>query len=281
METKFKAWMPITKDSNGFVGILSDNSLDRDEEFMTKELLEDWAADSNPLPMLANHENKIEKLMGGWTDKQVMTKGDNSALIARPFFLKSNPLAVQTENMINEALSKGLNVGISIGAIPSETIEKEINGVKRKGYSKAEIVEATIVPIQSNRSATFMNLAKSFDINLNNKINKEVTKMAENKVKDAPAEEPKPAEVAPEEPKGEPKEVSKEEPKEKVKEEQELVDEVKSLKEDLSGVKKQLSELLEKADMRLAPTVEQPVVKKEDDSPMTIEKQISLNLGGK
>ena len=105
--------------------------------------------------------------------------------------------------------------------------------------------------------------------------------MAENKVKEAPAEEPKPAEVAPEEPKGEPKEVSKEEPKEKVKEEQELVDEVKSLKEDLSGVKKQLSELLEKADMRLAPTVEQPVVKKEDDSPMTIEKQISLNLGGK
>lgn len=275
METKFKAWMPITKDSNGFVGILSDNSLDRDEEFMTKELLETWAADSNPLPMLANHENKIEKLVGGWTDKQLMTKGDSSALIAKPFFLTSNPLGKQTMEMVEEALEKGLQIGISIGAIPHETIEKEINGVTHKGYSKAEIVEATIVPIQSNRSASFMSLAKSFDINLNNQINKEVSKMADEEVKE---------EAAPVEEVEEKVEEAVEEVKEE-SEEQGIVNETKEadleeLKKKVELLEKRLTELLEKADMRKAPTVEQIPVIKEDNSPMTIEKQISLNLGG-
>ena len=170
MEEKnlIKAWMPIKKEVDGtYSGILSDTSLDRDNEFMTRELLEDWASSSDSLPMLANHENKMEKFVGGWKNKKVISKGSNHALIATPFFFskEANPLAAQIKKQIEEAVEHGLGVGISIGAIPSETVEKEVNGIMRTGYSKAEIVEATVVPIQSNRNASFTAIAKSFGIN--------------------------------------------------------------------------------------------------------------------
>jgi len=160
--------MPIVKGVNGkFVGVLSDTSLDRDEEFMTEDLIKSWASDSNALPMLANHENKMEKYIGGWTNKKLVKGADgHSGLVAEPFFFseKANPLAHQIENQVKEALEKGLGIGISIGAIPHETIEKDVNGVKKLGFNKAEIVEATIVPIQSNRNAQFTAMAKNFDI---------------------------------------------------------------------------------------------------------------------
>lgn len=159
--------MPVTKTAGGeFLGILSDNSLDRDEEFMTKELLEDWARERSPLPMLANHENKMEKFIGGWKNKKLISKGKKHALTANPFFFskEANPLASQIKKQVEEALENGMGVGISIGAIPNETIEKEIDGETRTGFLKAEIVEATIVPIQSNRNASFSAVAKEFDI---------------------------------------------------------------------------------------------------------------------
>ncbi len=161
---KFQAWMPLQKSADGgFVGILSDDSIDRDGEFMSKQLLQSWVKDARPLPMLANHENKLEKLIGGWTEKKLITKGENTALVAKPFFLESNPLGVQAKAMVDEALSKGLGIGISIGAIPKgEMVEKEIDGQKFKGFTEAEILEATIVPIQSNRNASFSAVAKSF-----------------------------------------------------------------------------------------------------------------------
>jgi len=167
-----KAWMPINKDSNGnFIGILSDDSLDRDDEFMTEELLRDWSQTPENLPMLANHENKMEKFVGGWKNKKLISKGKSTALTAEPFFFskEANPLAQQIQKQVEEALDNGLNVGISIGAIVHEEIEKEIDGIKRVGYSKAEIVEATIVPIQSNRNASFTAIAKSFGYGKNNK----------------------------------------------------------------------------------------------------------------
>lgn len=166
-----KLWMPVTKAKSGsFIGILSDTSIDRDGEFMTRELLEEWAMNKS-LPALANHENRIEKLVGGWKNLRTIKNGKNTALVAEPFFLESNPLAKQIKAMVTESLEKGLNVGISIGALPQETIEKEIDGEKRKGYSKAELIEATWVPLQSNRNA-FAAIAKSFNL-------EEVTKPAD------------------------------------------------------------------------------------------------------
>jgi hypothetical protein len=163
-----KLWMPLQKSHSGdFVGILSDNSIDRDGEFMSKKLLQKWVDNKTPLPMLANHENKLEKLIGGWHEKELVTKNGHTAMMAKPFFLVSNPLAVQAKSMVEEALAKGLGIGISIGAIPKgDMIEKEVDGKKYKGYTEAEILEATIVPIQSNRNASFSAVAKSFDIDV-------------------------------------------------------------------------------------------------------------------
>lgn len=167
-----KLWMPVTKgNGDSFVGILSDTSLDRDKEFMTRELLEEWAL-NKALPALANHDNRMEMLVGGWKNLHTVKNGKNTALVAEPFFLDSNPLAKQIKAMVTEAINKGLNVGISIGAIPHETIEKEIDGEKRKGYSKAELIEATWVPLQSNRNA-FAAIAKSFDLDMTTKPEEE------------------------------------------------------------------------------------------------------------
>jgi hypothetical protein len=186
---KFNAWMPLQKSNDGgFVGILSDDSIDRDGEFMSKQLLNSWVKDSRSLPMLANHENKLEKLIGGWTNKELVTKNGHTALVATPFFLESNPLGVQAKAMVEEALSKGLGIGISIGAIPSgEMVEKEVDGKKFKGFTEAEILEATIVPIQSNRNASFSAMAKSFGLDKSNDNMEEIT-MAKEIKKESPEE---------------------------------------------------------------------------------------------
>ena len=276
VEKMFKAWMPLTKSSNGtFVGILSDTSLDRDEEFMTKELLDSWATTSMPLPMLANHENKMEKFIGGWTNKRVVSNGESSALMAEPFFFskEANPLAHQIKKQVEEALAMGMGVGISIGAIPHETIVKEgTDGKKRKGFAKAEIVEATVVPIQSNRNASFVAVAKSFG------IIKEESKMEEIIEKDVSPEVVKEEAVVSEEPVTEEvKEDVSEEPvselEEKVEEEvceeckpklseeeaQEVVDETKDLKVALEKAQKEIEELKKTAVLKA--TVEGPIAK--------------------
>lgn len=167
MEAIVKLWMPVTKTKSGeLVGILSDTSIDRDGEFMTKELLQDWAKTNKKLKALANHENKMEKWVGGWNNLRVVQRGDHSALIGTPWFFSAdaNPLAGQISRQVEEAISNGENPGISIGAIPLETIEKEINGKRHRGYKRAELLEGTWVPLQSNRNASFGHIAKSLDL---------------------------------------------------------------------------------------------------------------------
>lgn len=166
MEEQFKAWMPVIKSKDGsFVGILSDDSIDRDEEFMTKELLESWAKNTS-LKALANHENKMEKWVGGWSELKVIEKNGKTALVAKPWFFSkdANPLAAQIQKQVEEALEHGENAGISIGAIPKESCDKMVSGKKKKGYVKAELLEATWVPIQSNRNASYGHIAKQFEL---------------------------------------------------------------------------------------------------------------------
>ncbi|MFZ5988099.1 MAG: hypothetical protein ACOYWZ_13375 [Bacillota bacterium] len=163
-----KAFMPVTKTAEGkYVGILSDSSMDRDKEFMSKDLLVKWSKNSS-IKALANHVNKMENWVGGWRNLKVIDKAEHSALVAEPWFFskEANPLAAQIEKQVEEALANGENPGISIGAIPGKSSKKEINGEFFKVYEDAELVEATWVPIQSNRNATFGHIAKSFDIEL-------------------------------------------------------------------------------------------------------------------
>ena len=176
-----KLWMPITKNASGqLVGILSDTSIDRDEEFMGKELIESWAV-SDALPALADHKNSMINWVGGWKDRKVVRKKGHTALMATPIFFskEANPLAAQIRKQVEEALEMGLNPGISIGAIPTDFEYVEIDEKEYRKWTKAELVEATWVPIQSNRNASFGHIAKSFDLNI-----KEGSLMSEDKDKD-------------------------------------------------------------------------------------------------
>jgi hypothetical protein len=300
MMEKINAWMPLQKDiDGGFVGVLSDDSIDRDGEFMSKELLISWVKEQTVLPMLANHENKLEKLIGGWTDKRLVEKGNSTAMVAKPFFLESNPLGRQAKAMVEEALSKGLNVGISIGAIPhGNMVEKEINGKKYKGYTSAEILEATIVPIQSNRNASFGAVAKKFDIELDkehkediqmvDEIKKEtedVESVSEEVKVDVPETPETIEEVAEVVTEDDVEEDVEEDAKADVKETpQEIVDAVKALNEANDKIAKLESEVakLNKKAINL-PIVEGPINKEAviDNTPLTVEKMLKLKYGGK
>lgn len=197
-EKILKLWMPITKAADGrFMGILSDSSVDRDGEFMTKELLKEWSKVKS-VKALVNHENKMEKWVGGWDGFKLVEKGEHVALVAEPWFFsqKANPLAQMVKYQVEEAIERGENAGISIGAIPLDSIEKDINGKICRGYTKAELLEGTWVPIQSNRNAqSFGAVAKAFDINMEDtkmtdKIKKDQEEIIEEPVSEQPVEEP-------------------------------------------------------------------------------------------
>ena len=253
-QTIFKAFMPITKDVNGdFVGILSDTSLDRDNEFMTKKLLEKWSRNTS-VKALANHENKMEKWIGGWSDLKIINKGEKTALVAKPWFFskEANPLAYQIQKQVEESLEKGENPGLSIGAIPKKIIEKEIDGVTRRGYDEAELLECTWVPLQSNPNATFGAVAKSFDILdlQDTKKNMEANKMSDEVKEEVETQVEEPKEEVTEEVKEEEKveeveEEAEEENKEETTEEkpneelEEVKEELKSLKQKIEKMKKE------------------------------------------
>lgn len=267
-----KLWMPITKLSNGdFAGILSDTSIDRDDECMSKELIDKWVAKQS-LPMLANHKNSMENWIGGWKNLKSISKGMHSALQAQPTFFseKANPLSAQVQKQVEEAVEMGLNPGVSIGAIPKSYDDVEIDGKVYKQWTDAELLECSFVPIQSNRNASYGHIAKSFDLSeekdVQIKQSKEVNKMTEEEVQEttqpeapveeAPVEEPKAEEEAkPEEeaaPEVEEKPIEEETEETEVEEEKKF--DVEALKKELK--KEILAELKESRKVELKATYE-------------------------
>jgi len=280
-----KLWMPVTKTASGeFIGILSDSSIDRDGEFMSKELLQDWSKNVS-VKALVNHENKMEKWVGGWRNLKYIENDENGALIGEPWFFseEANPLAQQVKRQVEESLLNGENAGISIGALPLEHIEKEIDGKSHKGYTKAELLEGTWVPIQSNRNAlSFARMAKQFNIELAKPkecLNTEVNKMTEIKKDEivTPSEEPKVDEVKKEEEVEEEEVVEEEVAEEVVKVDgQEIVD---TLKAENANLKKQLDDLKQKAILK--PTVEKATCSDTgNDEPLTVERMLKMRYRG-
>lgn len=163
-----KLWMPVTKIASGeLVAILSDTSMDRDDELMSKELIESWAT-SDALPALADHKNSMETWVGGWKNRKIVRRNGHTALVATPMFFSkgANPLAARIKLQVEEALRMKLNPGISIGALPTDFEYVEIDEKEHRRWTKAELIEATWVPIQSNRNASFGHIAKSFNLNM-------------------------------------------------------------------------------------------------------------------
>ena len=162
MDTEMRHFIiAVHKDGENYSAILSSDSVDRDGEFMAKELIQKWANDSTSLPMLANHDNSMQSFIGGWTDRKVVDSDGKTALVMKSnFFSKeANPLAQQIKTQIDEASKMGINVGVSVGFIPKKG-NKTSDGYM---HTEAELVESSVVPVQSNRDA-YMVLAKRFRI---------------------------------------------------------------------------------------------------------------------
>lgn len=160
---KRQIWIPLSKNliTNEYQAILSDNSIDRDNERMSKDLLVKWAENPNKfIPMLMDHKNEIMNMVGQWTNPTVLSNGDSHALAMTPKWFTSNPNAQIVKGMLDD----GANIGLSIGAIPKNSREYKSGDVSCKEWTEAELIEASLVPIGSNRN-TFITIAKSFGFN--------------------------------------------------------------------------------------------------------------------
>lgn len=218
-------WQPVVKSSDGkYLAVLSDDSIDRDDEIIDKEALIKILDNDGYTAILVNHENKIENQIGEWINKRIEDADGHTMLVAEPKFYLSNPKA----QMIKSMLDEGAKMGVSIGAIPKNAINKKCSdGRERKSYTDIELLEASFVAIPSNRHGRVMAVAKMAK-NLHSQT--EVTKMEneEINVPVQPSEEIKPVvEEQPETVEAKPDEVVSEKTEEVV-EEKENVEELKS-----------------------------------------------------
>lgn len=154
-------WLPISKTVSGeYRGILSDDSTDRDDEFISVELLNKWAKDPNRyIPALADHRNEIDSLIGKWINPIVIKSAKNYGLSVKPEFFDANPKA----KMVKGMLDQGAQIGLSIGAIPGKSTVIEKDGKKIRRWDDAELVEGSFTPIPSNRNS-YVVLAKNFGL---------------------------------------------------------------------------------------------------------------------
>ena len=187
VDNKAMIYCALGKSNNGkYSAIISDTSIDRDNEFMSKELLQSWADSPNAIPMLMDHENKLENLLGKWINKRVIQNGEDYALHMEPVFYESNPKA----KMVKDLLDEGADLGTSIGALPKESVKSKKGGKEARKWIKAELLEASITPIPSNRNS-YLNLAKSFNLEGKNMTEAEETPKVEETPVEEKVEEPK------------------------------------------------------------------------------------------
>lgn len=155
--------MPIMKQAQGkYVAVLSDNSVDRDEEMLSKSCIEKLSKDDGYLAAFCNHENDVFMQVAEWTNRGITQVDGHTALIAEPKFYKSNPKAMIIKGMLDE----GAKFGVSIGAIVKR--HDEVNGMRV--FEELELLEASFVGIPANKHGRAMAVAKSYK-------NKEVVKM--------------------------------------------------------------------------------------------------------
>jgi len=227
-------WQPVVKSMDGnYIAILSDDSIDRDDEIIDKEALDEIIKNDGYTAILVNHENKIQNQIGEWINKRVEKIGEHFALVAEPKFYLSNPQAVMIKGMLDD----GAKMGVSIGAIPHNAVNKKCkDGKERRAYKSLELLEASFVAIPSNRHGRAMAVAKmAKDLQLQNEV---INKMAEEEIIAEP--------VKTEEVIAEPV-VAEEVKTEEVKEDTKLLEEMKAIKEENENLKKSLEAELMKS----------------------------------
>lgn len=249
-----KIWLPVKKTEAGtYKVIISDTSLDRQDEVMSKSVIRQ-IVEKSQLIALANHDNSMQSWVGGFNKMEEMEKNGHYAAVAEPWFFSkaANPLAAQIERQVEESLERGLNPGISIGARALEHDTTKINGKEHLRHTSVEPLEATWTPIGANRNS-YAFVEKSFNPNQNkNEVHKmpeeektEITEeTTEEKTKEESSSENDESSESSEEKSTNP-DVSKE--KQDFKEEKEVKDEKKKDKKPVKSLTmKQVEEIFDK-----------------------------------
>ncbi|MFA5406729.1 MAG: hypothetical protein WC307_05220 [Candidatus Nanoarchaeia archaeon] len=242
-----KLFVPIiksVKDSKtetkeyAYTGILSDDSLDRDDEMMSPELLKEWAKKGS-IPGIMNHENKIENYIADFNNLRTVEQDGRTLLVGDIEFFD-----VPEAKSVELKVIKGKHTGLSISAIPQDysMVKKEVRGKDKeiKMFTKGELLEGSFIPIQSNRYAQALAFAKSFDLK---KFEKPEVVMMEEKI-----EEEKPL-------------VDKEEVKEEVKTEEVVEEKSFDFKKAFADLNNRLSVL------------EKSLIKKEEEIKLEVKPE--------
>ena len=149
-------FMPIMKEAKGkYLAVLSDNSTDRDEEYLSESCVRKLGEDDNYIAALCNHSNDVFMQVAEWTNRGVRQIDNYTALVAEPKFFMSNPNAKIIKGMLDE----GAKIGISIGAMVKKY--DDVDG--KRVFQELELLEASFVAIPSNRHGRAMAVAKSFN----------------------------------------------------------------------------------------------------------------------
>lgn len=243
---KILMYAPVVKSaSGGYLCVLSDDSIDRENEIIGKSFLDAVALKMDYLPALANHENNVFMQVGEWTNKRIEKINGHNSLVAEPKFYKSNPNAQIIKGMLNE----GAKIGLSIGAIPKAKKDTQIDGKTYTEYTEGELLEASFVAIPANKHALAMGVAKSLNLNLvkdmeANKLEKEdIEKLISEANKDLSEKIDSLVKTVEtltkenEEPAPEPEPIGKDKSDAAASEDDELKNENKSLKDELRDLK--------------------------------------------
>lgn len=162
MEKKIELWQPIVKSNRDgnivFEAVLSDNSVDRDDEIVGKEALIKVKDCNTMIVGLMDHENKIMNQVCEWINKRIEDRNGHTAFIAEPKFFMSNPNAKILKGMLDE----GANMGISIGAIVKDSEMRKYGDDEKRVFTDIEVVEASFVAVPANAHARITAVAKMF-----------------------------------------------------------------------------------------------------------------------
>ncbi len=165
-EFETELFAPIIKNSKGkYIAVLSDDSLDRDEERVGKAALEKIKNDNGYLAALVDHKNEALGQVAKWVNRRVEKIGDNTVLIAEAQFFESNPKAKVIKGMLDE----GAEFGISIGAMVKQWEDMKYQGKSVRTFTELELLEASFCGIPSNKHGRAMAVAKSYTKNKRNK----------------------------------------------------------------------------------------------------------------
>lgn len=134
-DISFKSW----DEWGTFKVIASTESVDRDWEVI-KISWWDWTDYMKNPVILANHTYNVQSIIG----KATRIYKKDWQIIVEWVFSKSNPLWVLCQNLYDEWMLKSVSVGYMV---------KARNEANREIIEKAELLELSFVPVQSNRDA--------------------------------------------------------------------------------------------------------------------------------